>query len=236
MTLQVNQLMTAPRTSRALSAAQRQLSPAVRAKVHQTLSLFGDRDGFLAKMAPARQLAAGRDPERAHFGDAPSLAIMRQAYGDTFPGSWLIVQLTDLMAYTNNRSLPGADTLEYLAEAIMQDYYYLKASELLLFFYRFKLGRYGKFYGSVDPMVIMQGLDKFAAERQSAIIAKEEAEQKAERDSWGENAMHPVEWCRAHGFPPTDDIHRCIEMMMLYNFVADLLWKIHYLYLALTKN
>ena len=41
---------------------------------------------------------------------------------------------------------------------IRVEYYYLKASELLLFFFKLKTGEYGHLYGVVDPMVIMSAL------------------------------------------------------------------------------
>lgn len=48
---------------------------------------------------------------------------------------------------------------------IRVEYYYLKASELLLFFFKLKTGEYGTFYGVVDPMVIMSALIEFKAYR-----------------------------------------------------------------------
>lgn len=42
----------------------------------------------------------------------------------------------------------------------------MKVTELLIFFYRFKTGRYGHFYGSVDPMVVMEALGIFLKERE----------------------------------------------------------------------
>lgn len=41
----------------------------------------------------------------------------------------------------------------------------------MLFFWWFKSGKYGKFYGSVDPMIIVSALKQFVKDR-NAIIAK----------------------------------------------------------------
>lgn len=57
------------------------------------------------------------------------------------------------------------------ARTISSMYYYLKVSELMLFFFRFKAGKYGRFYGSVDPMAITSALIDFLDERDSVIVA-----------------------------------------------------------------
>ena len=66
-----------------------------------------------------------------------------------------------------------------------EDPRHLKISELMLFFHRFKSGRYGRFYGSVDPLVITTTIRDFIRERSVAIERhdqevreKEEAEHR----------------------------------------------------------
>lgn len=48
----------------------------------------------------------------------------------------------------------------------------------MLFFYRFKSGRYGHFYGSVDPLVITCSLQEFINERGCAIAQNEQEERE----------------------------------------------------------
>ena len=71
---------------------------------------------------------------------------------------WILAQLENLNQYagTKNKMEPGQ--MKMLAEIIMTEYFYLKASELLLFFYQFKAGKYGELYGSVDPLRISSAL------------------------------------------------------------------------------
>lgn len=52
-----------------------------------------------------------------------------------------------------------------LAQVLIVYVYYLKVSELMLFFYRFKSGKYGEFYEVVDPQRIMSGLNAFLRDR-----------------------------------------------------------------------
>lgn len=48
---------------------------------------------------------------------------------------------------------------------IAREYFYLKVTELMLFFVRFKGAHYGRFYGVEDPMVIMESIKAFIEER-----------------------------------------------------------------------
>ena len=54
----------------------------------------------------------------------------------------------------------------------------------MLFFSRFKQGRYGRFYGSVDPLIIMSALIDFVRERNDAIFDRD-CEQNRIREEKG---------------------------------------------------
>ena len=60
--------------------------------------------------------------------------------------------------------------------------------EMLLFFFRFKTGRYGRFYGTVDPMIIMCALREFIEDRNNMIDAFEQQERDRKA---AENAKIP---------------------------------------------
>lgn len=193
---------TAARQSvRNLPVASRQLSPDVLLKTNRTLQRYGSRESFLTMLTPDAQLLAAKNPERAFFGDAPSLAIMRKAYGDDFPATWLLPQIFDLVVYSNSKGTLNEQQMEFLAEAIANEFYYLKASELLLFFYNFKLGKYGHFYGVVDPMRITQALEEFCKERSAVIAAHENDEAERARAEHAKTAITAQEYCRRNGLP-----------------------------------
>lgn len=108
---------------------------------------------------------------------------------------------------------------------MMLEYYgHYKLTEFMLFFQKFKKCEYGKFYGSVDPMVIMGALDTFNRERLTAYYKREseiENARKAEEekayilireryrqrvpDAFTENA--PIDFCqyRTLGYDTWDD-------------------------------
>ena len=51
--------------------------------------------------------------------------------------------------------------IKELSRLIEAEYGYLTVPEFMLFFHRFKAGKYGEFYGNVDPMVITESLCEF---------------------------------------------------------------------------
>lgn len=63
--------------------------------------------------------------------------------------------------------------LDSISQVIMATWGYYKVSEMMLFFLQFKSGKYGKFYGAVDSMVINNkpcgSLTKRDAKRLTAI-------------------------------------------------------------------
>ena len=95
------------------------------------------------------------------------------AYGEMTATIWLVPQLYNLSEYCGCKEKLQGKQLEECASVIATEFYYLKVSELMLFFHRFKSGRYGRFYGSVDPLVITTSLRVFLKERDHAIVEHE---------------------------------------------------------------
>ena len=205
--------MTGKQNESSLPVASQQLSPAVLQKTMLVRQKYGGREDFLLKLNPSVQIFAARNPERAFFGEAPTLAIMRKTYGDGFPATWLLPQILDLVVYSNSKGTLNEQQQEFLAEAIANEYYFLKASELQLFFYRFKTGAYGHFYGVVDPMKIMEGLKQFMKERASEIERHESELRDREREEDSKNAISLREYCRSRGIPETDDMHEALRFL-----------------------
>ena len=55
-----------------------------------------------------------------------------------------------------------------MVKLVLGEYGMLNVAEFMLFCRRMKLGRYGTFYGSVDPMAIMRSIRMFLRERGDA--------------------------------------------------------------------
>ena len=136
---------------------------------------------FLQRVNPDVQSSFAMQPTKAVTGDYPTLDELRTAYGKETPSAWLAVQVADMMRFTGTRHLNERQQ-EQLADILAVEARGLKVTELMLFFYRFKTGRYGRFYGSVDPMVVTIALQDFKRERQE-IIDRHQDEVAAQWDT-----------------------------------------------------
>lgn len=159
------------------------------------VSKYGEREKFLATFNPTYQREIVTSPKICLFGDYPTLAAIK-AYGDKTPMAWLIPQLYNLSEYCGCKDKLQGMSLEECAFTIVSEYYFLKISELMLFFHRFKAGKYGRFYGSVDPLVIMEALDEFAKERREWIrrYEREEEERRRVEEEKKNPSMNRDEW------------------------------------------
>ena len=134
-------------------------------KTKLLVSRYRTVESFLQNFNPDYQKAICSSSDECFFGDYPTLIDVRIAYGENVPIAWLVPQLYNLSEYCGCRDKLEGKPLEECAFVIASEYSYLKVSELMLFFVRFKSGRYGKFYGSVDPLVITTSVRDFINER-----------------------------------------------------------------------
>ena len=92
--------------------------------------------------------------------------------------SWLSAQITYLNSISGATQMTEMQMM-MLASNISQAYGYLKITELMVFFFQLAGGKYGKFYGAVDPMQIMVDLNEFMKYR-SVMLDKIESERRSE--------------------------------------------------------
>lgn len=158
------------------------LSPNLLPKVNSLLSSHSDLQSFMTVMNPSLQQYSAENVERALFGTAPTLMTLRRAYHDDAATMWMLPQLHELNEYCGSKEKLDEGQMKQLASIISTEFSYLKVSEIMLFLYRFKSGRYGRFYGAIDPLVIITALrDGFMNERADAIDKRERA---MERERW----------------------------------------------------
>ncbi|MCI7459903.1 MAG: hypothetical protein MSD59_09375 [Parabacteroides merdae] len=159
---------------------------------------YGDGESFAKTFNPSLQTICAQNIERSFLGDAPSLALLSQTYPNEQVNTWIIAHLMDLYKFAGVKEKPSFQQVLELAVMIRVEYYYFKASELLLFFFKFKSGEYGTFYGVVDPMVIMAALIEFKAyRRQQLEIYDREIQRKKREEQWAEWERKAVP-CPAH--------------------------------------
>ena len=92
--------------------------------------------------------------------------------------SWLSAQITYLNSISGATQMTEMQ-MTMLASNISQTYGYLKITELMVFFFQLAGGKYGKFYGAVDPMQIMVNLNEFMKYR-SVMLDKIESDRRSE--------------------------------------------------------
>lgn len=98
--------------------------------------------------------------EQAYMGRALSLTILKKGYGRDIAESWLMAQIEDLNTFCGVKKANEMQITE-LSRIILSSFWYLKTSEIMLFFGMFKRGDFGHFYGEVDPIVITTALNEF---------------------------------------------------------------------------
>lgn len=155
-----------------------------------------DKTKFLMAYSPAAQRTLCSDKQLCFFGNFPTLADINKEYGTQTSVAWLIPQLLDLSEFCGCKDKLQGESLEECAWLIAQNYYFFKVSELMLFFNYFKQGRYGRFYGSIDPLVIMSMICKFARERGDAYFAHESELNKKRLEEQSKNGISYTEYLR----------------------------------------
>ena len=174
---------------------QQKSLPVLQQKNNEITKAYGDRDKFLMTFNPDVQQDICGNPDVCFFGGAPTLGQLNATYGSQTAAMWLVPQLYNLSEYCGCKDKLEGNSLKECASVIATEFYFLSVSELMLFFHRFKSGKYGRFYGSVDPLVITTSLRDFLKERSNAYDEREKAEkEKADREA-AKNAITWEEYC-----------------------------------------
>ena len=135
---------------------------------------------FLTACNPSTQMKYVGNELSAFADTKATLKDISLAYGDGCAIAWIIPQLYDLCEFCGASTKMTDAQMKEVATIISIDYKYLKISELLVFFMQMKRGKYGRFYGAVDPMLIMTALNQYVKKDRGEYIAKVE-EQKREQ-------------------------------------------------------
>lgn len=140
---------------------------------------------FLTACNPSTQMKYVGNELSAFADTKATLNDISLAYGKGCAKAWVIPQLYDLCEFCGASTKMTDAQMQEVATIISLEYHYLKVSELLVFFRLVKCGKYGKFYGAVDPMIIMGALNQYVKEDRGKFIAKVEKikeEQKREEE------------------------------------------------------
>ena len=130
---------------------------------------YGDAGNFLARCNPSFQNYYTGNPILAFKHDTPTLALVNQTFGKEIANAWLVPEIVKVSEFCGCKDKFTDEQLEDTVTLIASAYPWLK------------LGRYGKFYGCLDPMVITTALQDFIRER--SIYIDRLDQQKREKDA-----------------------------------------------------
>lgn len=117
---------------------------------------------LLTRFNPDVQRFCATHVDRCFTGDAPTLFEVGKVYSPEAVDSWLDAHITNLVVFCGVKGKNEYSAIVDAVTAVIADNFgYLKLSELMLFFQQFKAGKYGRFYGAVDPLIITEALQAF---------------------------------------------------------------------------
>lgn len=148
----------------------------------EIIALHGDAKEFALRFNPDIQVSCALNLERSLTGNAPTLRQLEYAYGVKSIRAWFSIQLENLNKFVGVNNKMTVEQMQMLADIFIVKVPYLKASEILLFFYKFKSGDLGELYGSVDPLKLSTSLNEFLKWRSfelDKVFQRQRAEKRA---------------------------------------------------------
>ena len=132
---------------------------------------YNDEDSLIRSFSPLCHYDIIKNEHNVWFGAYPTLVTINNVYPETAE-RLVNIMLEDLEIYIcANKKFDETQYIQ-LSQIIVSEFYFLKISELILFFWRVKSGHYGKFYGQIDPLNLIEWLRNFVYEyRWNAINA-----------------------------------------------------------------
>lgn len=185
---------------------------------------YTDGVTLLTRFNPSMQVQFCRDKDKCHFGNAPTIRLVERAYGRETALSWLEIQLRDLSEFAGCKEKLAPAQIAETAAMMLNEYPAYKLTEFMLFFQRFKSCEYGKFYGAVDPMVILQALLTFDGQRSRAFherAQKERNAKKAEQEAEYEELRRRYERRIADAWTEAAQISFLQYRLMGYDLMSD---------------
>lgn len=104
------------------------------------------------------------------MADCPTLVAYEQIYGEGVSADWIRIQVLTLFGASNCKDIGVADGIKLFAQSFAQEVKTYKLSELMLFFARYKAGKYDNSYASFDARRIGNAFfNEFRKERNNEL-------------------------------------------------------------------
>lgn len=88
--------------------------------------------------------------EKAYQANCPTLLDYGKLYGAHYPSDWVYLQVLALYGSSSSKDKGIADGIHLFAQSFAQEVKSYKLSELMLFFARYKAGKYDNSFASFD--------------------------------------------------------------------------------------
>lgn len=137
-------------------------------------------------------------------GNWLALNDMKQLYGLTQTEIFVALAIRELNEFTALEKKLSMQQIDKLSNIILDEYGYLKTSELLLFVHKFKAGEYGEFFRSIDSLKITSALKRFIEYRERIQESIERMAENKKRDiEYEEHKMGCIsgdDYAKKYGF------------------------------------
>lgn len=156
---------------------------------------YKDAKTFMTTFNPSNQVVYASYKDRCFTGNAPVLSVVSQSFGKDVAEGWVAVQIKDLSEYAGCKDKMLVAQIQETARIISSCFHFLKVTEIMYFFYLFKSGYYGKFFGSVDSIMITESLRNFISYRNNEIdrIERQDAMRRME-SRWDRNLSEAISY------------------------------------------
>ncbi|WP_302303746.1 DUF6633 family protein [Paraprevotella xylaniphila] len=136
---------------------------------------------------------AASNPEKAYMADCPTLLQLDALYGGGTSAYWVDTQVSAMFGSSSSREKGVVDGIGIFCQSFSSQISGFKMSEVMLFFARYKAGRYDNSYGAFDSRRIGNAFFKeFVPERNKELdlINRNKLAEEIERRSFIPPAGH----------------------------------------------
>lgn len=124
----------------------------------------------------------------------PTLGLLSETYGQDAADTWLSIQFDGLDRFAGQARGMDDDQLGSLCAMVAGEYCWLNLAEVCLFVAWFKMGKYGTFYGAVDPIKITEALHTFIRQRAADIDSVERERRRRELEARPVRRPDAITW------------------------------------------
>lgn len=147
------------------------------------LTKWKDHSDVERQFSPNNWGYALSHPDKAYLAECPTLLSYEKIYGEGVSADWVRLQALTLYGASNSKDIGVADGIKLFSQNFAQEVKNFKLSELMLFFARYKAGKYDNSYASFDAKRIGNAFfTEFVKERNRELdrITREQTQKEIE--------------------------------------------------------